>query len=231
MENWIKRIFLNDGRRPVASAVLACAMASVGAGQVMAEEVDAESETAVKPLIEPEVTPRRVQEDLIDTEDFEVGVYTGLMSVEDFGVNFVIGARLAYHINEDLFVEANYGVTDTSETSYEKLSGSAKLLKDDERDLTYYNLSLGYNIFPGEIFFGSKYAFNTNFYVVGGLGSTQFAGDDRLTANFGWGFQMLGTDWLSLHLGMRDHIFDTDILGEDKKTHNLEMTTGLSVFF
>ena len=30
---------------------------------------------------------------------------------------------------------------------------------------------------------------------------------------------------------MKDHIFNLDVLGEDKTTHNLELTAGIGVFF
>jgi outer membrane beta-barrel protein len=198
---------------------------------VLAEEGNYSGQVSDEQIIQPDVRPRRVREDLIDTENFEIGLFSGVLSVEDFGANFVYGASLAWHISEDLFFQANAGVSDTGETSFERLGGDVRILENNDRELLYYNLSLGYKVLPGEAFFGSDYAFNTNFYLVAGLGSTKFGGDDRLTANFGWGYQVLFTDWLSLHLAMRDHVFDSDILGEDKTTHNLEFTAGLSVFF
>ena len=69
-------------------------------------------------------------------------------------------------------VELAGGKTKTEETSFERLSGAARLLTDSERDYTYYNLSLGYNILPGEGFVGRKRALNTQMYVIGGVGST-----------------------------------------------------------
>jgi outer membrane beta-barrel protein len=109
------------------------------------------------------------------------------------------------------------------------LSGGAPLF--DDRTLTYYNLNLGYNILPGEVFVGESRAYNTNFYLIAGLGSTKFADDDRFTANFGAGFRMLLTDSLSLHVDFRDHLFDIDILGREKVTHNFEATVGVAFFF
>ena len=64
-----------------------------------------------------------------------------------------------------------------------------------------------------------------------GLGSTRFAGDDRFTVNFGAGYRFLLTDAVALHIDFRDHLFDIDILGEDKTTHNLEAHLGVTVFF
>jgi outer membrane beta-barrel protein len=97
--------------------------------------------------------------------------------------------------------------------------------------LTYYNLNLGYNLLPGEGFIGEGRAYNTNFYLIAGLGSVNFAGDDRFSVNFGAGFRLLFTDSIAFHLDFRDHMFDIDVLGEDKTTHNLEGHLGVTVFF
>jgi len=182
-------------------------------------------------IIKPEIERREIKVPEIDTEDFEIGVYAGLMSVEDFGTNAVIGFRLAYHVTEGAFFEAAYGSMDTEETSYEQLSGAAQLLTDDERKLSYYNVSIGYNLLPGESFIGSNHAFNSSLYVIAGVGSTDFAGDNRFTMNYGAGYRLLATDWLALHADMRDHIFKNDVLGTDKTTHNIELHAGLTFFF
>ncbi len=182
-------------------------------------------------VIQPRIDRKEIKEAKIDTEDFEIGTFVGLMSVEDFGTNTVYGLRAAYHVTEDMFIEAAYGRTDTDKTSFERLSGAADLLTDDERKLSYYNLSVGYNLLPGETFIGSKRAFNSALYIIGGIGSTDFAGDNRFTLNFGAGYRLLLTDWLALHVDVRDHIFDIDVTGEDKTTHNIEISSGFSIFF
>ncbi len=182
-------------------------------------------------VIDPQVERREIKEPKIDREDFEAGGYVGIMSIEDFGTNVVYGVRLAYHVTEGFFVEGTVGQTEGGLTSFEVLSGGAPIISDDERTLTYYNLNLGYNLLPGEGFIGEGRAYNTNFYLIAGLGSTSFAGDDRFTVNFGAGFRFLFNDSIALHLDFRDHMFDIDILGEDKTAHNLEGHLGVTVFF
>jgi outer membrane beta-barrel protein len=184
-----------------------------------------------KPIIDPQVTRREIRRAQIDTEDFEVGAYYGILSIEDFESHSVYGARLAYHLTEDFFLEATLGQSKAGRTSYEKLSGSADLLTDDERDYTYYALSAGWNALPGEVFIGKNRAYNTAFYLVAGIGSTNFAGDDRFTVSGGFGYRVLPTDWLSVHFDVRDHVYDIDLLGEKKIVNNLEAHLGLSVFF
>jgi len=180
-------------------------------------------------VIDPEVERREIKEAKIDREDFEVGAFAGLMSIEDFGTDAVYGIKFAYHLTEGFFVEASVGQSEAGLTSFEALSGGALLFED--RSLTYYNLNLGYNILPGEVFIGEGRAYNTNFYLIAGLGSTNFADDDRFTVNFGAGFRFLLTDSVSIHLDFRDHLFDIDILGREKTTHNLEGTVGVAIFF
>jgi outer membrane beta-barrel protein len=188
-------------------------------------------EPDTNPVINPEVERREIKRARIDTEDFELGAYVGILSVEDFESNVVYGARLAYHLTEDFFLEGTVGTSRAGRTSYENLSGSADLLTDSQRDYTYYALSMGWNALPGEIFIGKNRAYNTAFYLVAGLGSTTFAGDDRFTVNGGFGYRVLPTDWLAVHFDVRDHVYDIDLLGEKKIVNNLEAHLGLSIFF
>lgn len=182
-------------------------------------------------VLQPELKRRAIDLDKIDGGDFEVGLFVGILNIEDFGNDTVYGVRIAYHITEDFFVETTAGRSEAGETSFERLNQSAPLLTDEEREVSYYNLAMGFNVFPGEVFIGSKYAFSSALYFVIGAGNTDFAGDDRFTINYGVGYRILFQDWLAAHVDMRDHIFDIDILGEEQTTHNLEFHTGLTFFF
>ncbi|MBK8972203.1 MAG: outer membrane beta-barrel domain-containing protein [Hahellaceae bacterium] len=222
MENRTQRILLT-------SALLASLSLGMSAS-ALAVEGDS-SENDERPLIEPDVEPRGVKESSIDTENFELGFMTGQISVEDFEVPWFLGLRGAYHLTEYLFVEGNLGYADAGETSFERLGGGVQILEDDERSYFYYNIGLGVNLLPGEAFFGKNYAFNTNFYLVGGMGTTEFAGDSRLTLNYGAGYQLLFNDWLAMHLQMRTYMYDIDLLGEEKTATDIQFATGMSMFF
>ncbi|MFK8030455.1 MAG: outer membrane beta-barrel domain-containing protein [Gammaproteobacteria bacterium] len=198
---------------------------------MLQQSASSAADEEVPPVIDPEVERRDIKVPKIDSENFEVGVYGGLMSIEDFGSDTVVGVRAAFHATEDFFLEAAYGQTQGGRTSFEELSGAVDLLTDEERDFTYYNLSVGYNILPGEAFFGSKRAFNTAFYAIAGVGSTEFAGDDRFTINAGFGYRVILNDFLAVHADVRDHLFDIDLLGEEKTTHNIEFNFGFTIFF
>jgi outer membrane beta-barrel protein len=198
-------------------------------GRGLEKEAAADSE---QPVIDPKVERRDVRAPKFDTEDFEVGAYVGWLGIEDFGSNVVFGVRGAYHITEDFFLEATYGMSEAGRTSYEILSGgNAELLTQDQRDFEYYDLSIGWNILPGEVFLGGKYAMTSAFYVIAGAGNTSFAGDDWFTFTYGVGYRVLPTDFIGVHFDIRDHMFDIDIIGEDKTTHNIEFNLGATWFF
>jgi outer membrane beta-barrel protein len=195
-----------------------------------AEPVEA-ANTAPPKVIEPVVERRKVKVNKIDAENIELGGYYGALSIEDFGTNPVYGIRAAYHVTEDIFFEANFGRSKAGRTSFETLGGNVQLLTDAERRFTYYNLSLGYNLLPGEVYIGRNLAMNSALYVLGGIGSTKFAGDQRFSVNFGAGYRVLPTDWLAIHIDVQDVVFQSDLLGRDKLTNNFAAHLGATVFF
>lgn len=216
MENWIQRIFL---------AALLCAGITAWADD------DTGSAQRDDQVIQPDIVRRTPEQPEIDKENFEAGLYYGVLSIQDFGSNPVVGASLAYHITEDFFFEGNYGRAKGDQTSFEKLSGGAPLLSSSDREYTYYDLCVGWNVLPGEVFVGSHYAFSSALYLVGGIGSTHFAGDSAFTATVGVGYRLLFTDWLAWHVDARDHLFNSSIFGKTERANNVEFRTGITVFF
>jgi len=182
-------------------------------------------------VVEPRVARRDVSVPAIDTENFEAGLFIGTVSIEDFGSSFLYGGRFAYHFTEDVFAEASIGSAKAGTTSYEDLSGSAQLLTNSQRQYSYYDLALGWNALPGEVYFGGKRAMPSAVYLTLAVGSTRFGGDDHFTVTPGAGLRLLVTDWLAAHLDARDQMFNSDLLGKDKLTQNLQLSLGLTAFF
>jgi outer membrane beta-barrel protein len=209
------------------TAAAVCALAAPRAG---AQAPTGDGATAPQ-VVEPQIDRREVQRPAIDTENFEAGAYVGTIGIEDFGSSVVYGARIAYHFTEDVFAEATVGTSKAGRTSYEDLSGSLELLTDSERQFTYYDLSAGWNVLPGEVFLGGRRAKPSAVYLTLGAGSTRFAGDDHFTLSVGAGFRLLVTDSIAAHLGVRDQMFESDLLGENKLTQNLQFTLGMTAFF
>lgn len=200
---------------------------------------DEESDGEVNDLqevVEPDVERRVIKLDRIDNEVFELLGFIGFISIEDFGTQVVSGFGGAYHINEDLFLEARIGMAKAGLTSYEQLvpNGGFEgvgLLNDELREFTYYNMSAGFNLFPGETFVGRKWSFSSALFFKVGIGIVNFVGDDHFAVNFSAGYRLLLTDWLAWHLSFENIAFDNDVTGKEKTTNNLSYSTGFSVFF
>jgi len=191
---------------------------------------DSDSNAPPPTVIDPQVERRNIKVPTIHPSNVEIGAYYGELSIQDFGAQPVAGLRLDYHISEDFFAEATYGRAKAGFTSFETLS-NIQLLSDAERRFTYYNLSLGYNLLPGEVFIGRNLAMTSAFYLIGGIGSVKFAGDQNFTVNFGAGFRVLPTDWLAIHIDVQDLVFRSDVTGVEQLKNNLQATIGASVFF
>ncbi|HEY6482470.1 MAG TPA: outer membrane beta-barrel domain-containing protein [Steroidobacteraceae bacterium] len=196
-----------------------------------AEAAQQDSEATPPRVIEPEVERRRIKVPKIKSSNVEFGPSYGYVSIEDFGTNPAYGLMAAYHVTEDFFFLGEWGRATGGRTSFETLGGNIQLLTDAERRFTYYDVSLGYNFLPGEAYLGRGIALTSAFYLVGGIGSTQFAGDDRFTVNFGAGYRVLPADWIAVHIQVQDRVFRTDLLGVTKLTNNMEATLGTTVFF
>ena len=190
-----------------------------------------EEENAPPRVIEPEVARRRIKVPRIRSSNVEIGLDYGALSIEDFGTNPVYGLTAAYHITEDFFFQGELGRSRGGRTSFETLGGNVQLLTESERRFTYYDLSLGYNFLPGEAFIGRGIAMTSAFYLLGGIGGTDFAGDTKFTVNFGAGYRVVPADWLALHITVQDRVFQSSLLGTTKLTNNLEARIGTTVFF
>jgi outer membrane beta-barrel protein len=201
------------------------------AEEPVAADDEVSASTTPPKVIEPTVERRKIKVNKIDAENIELGGYYGALSIEDFGTNPLTGVRAAFHVTEDLFFEAQFGRSKAGRTSFEDLGGNVQLLTPSERRFTYYSLSLGYNLLPGEVYIGRNLAMNSALYLLGGIGSTKFAGDQRFTVNFGAGYRVLPTDWLTIHIDVQDSVFQSDLLGRDKLTNNIGAYIGATAFF
>ena len=187
------------------------------------------AESIPEPVIPAQVNRRNVHIPKISAKDIEVGAFTGVLSVQDFGAKSSSGFRLGYHVTEDFFVEGLYGRSTVSDQSFRRLG--IAIFSREEVDLTYYYLSIGCNLFPGEIFLGKNWAMTSVVYLVGGVGNVTFNGEDHTAYNFGIGIRVLPVDWFSMRFEMRDHMFNSDLLGKNELKHNFEMTLGLAAYF
>jgi outer membrane beta-barrel protein len=187
-------------------------------------------QSTAQQVIEPKVDRRDVRLPRIPSNDIEIGAFVGTYGTQNFGSSAVAGIRIGYHVTEDVFVEGTYGATRVTDQDF-RLILPGGIFPSEKQTLSYYNVSAGYNVLPGEVFIGSNTAKATAVYLIGGIGSTRFLEQRRQTVNVGLGLRLFMRDWAALQVDMRDHIFSLDILGRRRSTQNLELSTGLIFFF
>lgn len=216
-----------------ARTVLAAALLALAAPAAFAQATA--QQPANEQVIQPEVERRDLRLPKFPSKDFEIGLYGGIYATENFGSSGVGGLRLGYHITEDFFVQSTYGRTKISDSELRNILPGGGVLPNEKQPLTYYNLSLGWNVLPGEVFIGRNRAFASQVYLMGGVGSTKFdtgRGDlKRQTLNLGLGMRVMFHDRFGVQVDLRDHILKLDILGEDARRNHLELTAGVSYFF
>ncbi|WP_430461337.1 outer membrane beta-barrel domain-containing protein [Thalassolituus sp. LLYu03] len=225
MANWIQQLFLTGCAAALTPVLTSVALADtpVNDGSVVINPIK---------ILEPDVQQRKAEQAKIDNEVFEAGFFAGLISIEDFGTHPLYGVKASFHATEDFFLQTNYGMSKAGRTSYETINGSdINILSDKDREFSYYDLLVGYNLFPGETFVSQKLTFNSAFYLIGGVGNTTFAGDEQFTIVMGTGYRIILSDWLTWNMDFRDHMFETELLGHKKNTHNIEFASGLTVSF
>ena len=211
--------------KPLCHAIV---LAALGASCFGAAAADAPATT--DQVVLPQVDRRDVRVPRFPTTDFEIGAFAGSYSTPNFGSSPVVGLRLGYHISEDFFVEGALAQTKVSDATFRQVLPGGIFPGTTEK-LSYYNLSVGYNVLPGEVFVGSKNAKPMAFYLIGGVGSTSFNRQRQSTFNLGAGLRVYLNDRFALQLDVRDHMFSLDLLGKRQSTQNPELTAGITTSF
>jgi outer membrane beta-barrel protein len=181
-------------------------------------------------VVVPEVERRDIKLPKFPSKDIAVGLFAGTYATQNFGAAAVVGGRLGYHITEDWFVEGTLGQSTVSDEAFRQVLPGG-IFVDPKEKLSYYNVSAGYNLLPGEAFPTANRAKATAIYLIAGIGSTKFNDQRSQTVNFGLGGRLLLTDRAAVQFDMRDHVFSLDLLGRRQSTHNLELTGGFTYYF
>ena len=181
-------------------------------------------------VISPKKKVAEVKTAQIDDERFEVGIFTGMMSIEDFDTNVVNGFTVNYHINSRFMASFIYGKTGEANATFEENEG-ASFVADREQGLQFTGVTGSYKLFQGRSYLSKKLKFNSHIHFGLGVENVKFAGESYFGMAMGLNYKTVLTDWLTADVNFRDHIFNRDWLEESKTTHNLEYSLGLNILF
>lgn len=217
---------------PRPQATLLPALALFAAAPVLAQGTDVQPpKPAGEQVIVPQVDRRELTLPRFASNDIAVGVFAGRYATANFGSSAVTGLRLGYHVTEDVFVEARYGRAKVTDEAFRQIFPNGGIFPSPKQTLSYYDVVAGWNLLPGEVFFGRSNAKISQGYLAAGVGSTNFAGQKRQTLVAGFGLRVVFTNWLAVQADVRDHVYSLDLLGKRQSNHNLEVTAGLTFRF
>ncbi len=214
----------------MAMALALALAAPIALAQSAQSAPTAPATTAAPQAVVPEVARRDIKLPSLPSRDFSVSLFAGTYATQNFGAAAVTGLRLGYHITEDFFAEASFGQSKVSDEAFRQVLPGG-VFPDAQETLSYYNVALGVNVLPGEIFFGRRHARLSAGYVVGGVGSTRFNNQRRQTLHLGFGLRVYLHPRMALQADVRDHVFSLDLLGKRQSTQNLEATAAFTFVF
>lgn len=156
----------------------------------------------------------------INSELFDVGLVTGVMSIHDYPGEFLIGANITFKASEDFFLQYNYVQADIGFSAFEDGEAGVILALGDDRTFKHYDLLLGYNLFQGEFFAsGSGDAYLSALYLVTGIGDTHIGDEENFSYTLGVGYQIEFFRKIVMRFDYRNYIYSTSIgLGDEEET-------------
>jgi outer membrane beta-barrel protein len=165
----------------------------------------------------------------INNEVFELGVFVGIVNIEDFSSEIAPGISATFRASEDYFIQYNFLTTDVSLSSYEKSQGS---FTSSDRSFVHYDLLVGYNFFQGEFFTSGTKAGLSTLYLVAGVGNTKFGGESNFTYTIGAGYEVALTRHLSINFDFRDYIYESNLIYTNETAVNsTQISAGVKYSF
>jgi len=180
-------------------------------------------------VIEPDQNVAEAQAAAIDTERFELGLYLGSLSVEDFGSDIINGMEFSYHLTDRWLLQANYGIATIDRAAFE--TSQLQFLASADRDFKTFSLVGGYRLLRGRSFFGARKKYDSDIYVLAGPDRISFAANNEWGLNFGLSYRIVLTDWLTMNVDFREHFFKRNFIGDSKQTLNTEFRLGINGLF
>ncbi len=166
----------------------------------------------------------------INNEIFELGIAIGVVNIADFNGELTTGVSATFRASEDFFLQYNLFQADASASAYERSQG--KLFDGGDRTFLHYDLLLGYNVFQGEFFPTGSTARLSSLYLVGGVGDTQFGGEDNFTYTVGVGYQVELTQRVIVRFDYRSYLYTSNLIAdENTRVNTTHFSSGLSFLF
>ena len=121
-----------EGR--IRSLLLSCAATILSINFTPLHAADLDEDLVSEPIIQPEIERMNFEESRINSDNIEIVAYTGIISIENFGVNPLFGAKVAYRVSDDFFINTELGLSKAGKALAESTTLGVNFLSDKNRE-------------------------------------------------------------------------------------------------
>lgn len=157
----------------------------------------------------------------LNQEVFELGVFTGILNIGDFGSEWAVGISANFQASEDFFLQYNYLQAEAELSSYEK--STVSYFSGSDRDFVHYDLLVGYNLFQGEMYPDLGAANLSSLYIIGGVGDTRFGDEANFTITYGVGYKVAFARKYVMHIDYRSYLYESSLVRDEEETTQSSM--------
>lgn len=181
-------------------------------------------EEAAAQAVDPNIRRPDVQVKQIKAQDYELGGYAQSVTLDRNHTVGLYGVRAAYHKTDNFFVEGSVAYSST--IGFEDIRQIVGAGEDPGLDYSTYEFSVGYNLFPGDLYITKSYTLPFSIYAIGGFGYVDYESDSHTAYSFGGGLRITPTDYFAIRIELRDQAWSQH--GTD---HNIAFSVGVSGYF
>ena len=161
------------------------------------------------------------------TSDLFDGV--GVVHVGHVPLPGTFGFAYAYHMTEDLAVEASATYTKISSLSSPELERMFAVLQDRPRRQLMFEADLIWSIAHAKMRLGGSIT-HFDFYLAAGGGVVDSVVSSQIAGNGGFGLKFFMGRMFAIRFDVRDHVFRQQLLAQTLWVNDLTTTLGLSIY-
>jgi outer membrane beta-barrel protein len=140
-----------------------------------------------------------------------------------------VGLAYAYHMTEDLAVEATAAITRLSSSGGPELERTFAVLQDRPRRQLMFEADLVWSFAHAKMRFGGSIT-HFDFYAAAGAGVVDSVISSHIAGNGGFGVKFFLGRAFAFRIDIRDRIFQQQLLSETMLVNDISSTLGLSIY-
>jgi outer membrane beta-barrel protein len=242
-----RRAVLSSAARPAAALGLLALLLSAPTARAAADEDDADpaepaaaapgspkQDACIDENIKADLFAKRqmrgTRERLFQqTNRHELMLQGGYYVSDLFDGTYILGAAYAYHMTEELAVEASASYTRLESSGGPELERVFSVLGNQSRRELLFSADLIWVLAHGKMRVGGSID-HFDLYVAGGAGVVDSVLSSDIAGNGGFGLKFFLGRAVALRIDVRDHVYRQQLLSQKMLVNDLTTMMGFSVY-